>query len=55
MPGIDPQIVEHEIKMYDGAKPRSEKSSWPVNPKKVVSIKAEVENFFMHSLSIWFP
>jgi hypothetical protein len=43
MPGIGPQIVEHEIKAYEGAK-----SVWRnfhlVNLKKVVSIKAEVEN-----------
>ena len=42
MPGIDPRIVEHEIKTYPNAKP-----SWQclcaVNPRKTPVIKAEIE------------
>ena len=42
MPGIDPSIVEHEIKLYDNARPVRQKLR-PVNPKKATAIKAEVQ------------
>ena len=42
MPGIDPRIVEHEIKTYPDAKPVRQKLR-PVNPKKAPAIKGEVE------------
>jgi hypothetical protein len=42
MPGIDPKIVEHEIIPYPDAKPVRKKLH-PVNPRKVTTIKAEVE------------
>jgi hypothetical protein len=42
MPGIDPKIVEHEIKTYPDAKPVRQKLH-PVNPKKATTIKIEVE------------
>jgi hypothetical protein len=42
MPGIDPNIVIHEIKTYPGAKPVRQ-NLCPVHPRKVVAIKMEVE------------
>ena len=42
MPGIDPSIVEHEIRTYPDAKP-IRKTLRPVNPHKVTAVKAEVE------------
>ncbi|MCY6488389.1 hypothetical protein, partial [Actinobacillus pleuropneumoniae] len=42
MPGIDPSIVQHEIKMYEKAKPFRQRL-WPVNPRKAAAIKVEVE------------
>jgi hypothetical protein len=42
MPGINPRIVEHEIKTYLNAK-TIKKCIKYVNPKKVPTIKAEVE------------
>jgi hypothetical protein len=42
MPGIDPKIVEHEITTYPDAKPIWQKLC-PVNPRKAVAIKVEVE------------
>jgi hypothetical protein len=42
MPGINPNIVEHEIIMYPNAKPVRQKLH-PVNPRKATAIKAEVE------------
>jgi hypothetical protein len=42
MPGIDPKIVEHEITTYPDAKLVRQKLH-PVNPKKVATIKVEVE------------
>jgi hypothetical protein len=42
MPGIDPRIVEHEIKTYLDAKP-VRKQIIDVNPRKAPAIKAEVE------------
>jgi hypothetical protein len=44
MPGIDPKIVEHEITTYPDVKPVQQKLR-PVNPRKVASIKIEVEKF----------
>ena len=42
MPGIDPQIVVHEIKTYAGAKPIRQKLN-QIHPKKATAIKVEVE------------
>ena len=42
MPGIDPSIVQHEIKTYENAKPVRQRLR-PVNPRKAETIKAEVE------------
>ena len=42
MPGIDPSIVEHEIRTYLDAKHVRQKLRH-VNPRKAVTIKAEVE------------
>jgi hypothetical protein len=42
MLGIDPSIVVHKIKTYPDAKPVQKKLR-PVHPKKVATIKAEVE------------
>jgi hypothetical protein len=43
MSGIDPCIVEHEIKTYSDAKP-VRKHLRVFNPQKAPAIKAEVEN-----------
>jgi hypothetical protein len=42
MPGIDPRIVQHEIRTYENVKPVRQKLR-PVNPRKAVEIKVEVE------------
>ena len=42
MPGIDPWIVEHEIKTYLNVKPVRQKLR-AINPKKAPAIKAEIE------------
>jgi hypothetical protein len=42
MPGIDPRIVEHEIRTYPDAKPVRQRLR-AVNPRKAPAIKAEVE------------
>ena len=42
MPGIDPWIVEHEIKTYPNVKPVRQKLR-VVNPRKAPAIKAEIE------------
>ena len=42
MPGIDPQIVEHEIKTYPNAKPVRQHLR-VVNPRKAPAIKAKIE------------
>ena len=42
MPGIDPRIVEHEIKTYPHVCPVQQKLR-PVNPRKAAAIKAEIE------------
>jgi hypothetical protein len=38
MPGIDPQIVQHEIQTYENVKPVRQKLR-PVNPRKEAAIK----------------
>jgi hypothetical protein len=47
MPGIDPSIVVHEIKTYQGVKPVRQKLC-PVHPKKTAIIKAEVEKLLKY-------
>ena len=42
MPGIDPQIVEHEINTYPNAKPVRQRLR-ALNPRKAPAIKAEIE------------
>ena len=42
MPGIDPHIVEHEIKTYPNAKPVRQ-CLRAVNPRKAPAIKAKME------------
>ena len=42
MPGIDPRIVEHEIKTYPNAKPVRQHLR-AVNPRKAPAIKAEIQ------------
>ena len=42
MPGIDPSIVQHEIRTYENARPVHQRLR-PVNPRKAAAIKAEVE------------
>ena len=42
MPGIDPSIVQHEIKTYENANPIRQNLRL-VNPRKATTIKAEVE------------
>ena len=42
MPGIDPRIVEHEIKNYPNANPVRQ-CLHPVNPRKAPAIKAKIE------------
>ena len=42
MPGIDPRIVEHEIKTYPNSKPVRQRLR-VVNPRKAPAIKEEIE------------
>ena len=42
MPGIDPSIIQHEIKTYENDKPIRQKLRL-VNPRKAAAIKAKVE------------
>ena len=42
MPGVDPSIVEHEIRTYPDAKPVQQKLR-PVNSRKEAAVKVEVE------------
>ena len=42
MPGIDPWIVEHEIKTYPNTKPVQQKPR-VVNSRKALKIKVEIE------------
>ena len=48
MPGIDPDIVVHEIKTYPNAKPVRQRLH-PVHPCKVVAINLEVEKLLKAS------
>ena len=48
MPGIDPHIVEHEIKTYPNAKPVRQRLR-AVNPRKAPAIKAEIEKLLKAS------
>ena len=48
MLGIDPSIVQHEVKVYKNAKPIRQKLR-PVNPRKAATIKAEVEKLLQVS------
>ena len=43
MPGIDPHIVEHEIKTYPNAKPVRQ-CLHAMNPRKAPATKVEIEN-----------
>ena len=58
MPGIDPRIVEHEIKTHPNAKPVRQRLR-AVNPRKAPTIKAKIEKllnvgFIYHvSLTEW--
>ena len=45
MAGIDPCIVEHEIKTYPNANPVRQRLP-VVNPRKAPVIKAEIEKLF---------
>ena len=47
MLGIDPSIVQQEIQTYLDAKPVRQKLR-PVNPPKVVAVKAEVEKLVLY-------
>ena len=42
MPGIDPSIVQHDIKTYENAKLVHQRL-WSVNPRKATTIKVEGE------------
>ena len=42
VPGIDPRIVEHEIKTYPNANPVQQRLR-TMNPRKAPAIKAEIE------------
>ena len=42
MLGIDPSIVEHEIRTYSDSKPVRQKLR-PINPRKAATVKDEVE------------
>jgi len=42
MPGVDPSVVQHEIKTYENTKPICQKLQL-VNPRKATTIKVEVE------------
>ena len=48
IPGIDPSIVEHEIRTYPNAKPVRQKLRL-VNPCKATIVKAEVEKLLKSS------
>eukprot|EP00253_Pinus_taeda_P015636 PITA_15636 len=48
MLGIDPSVVQHEIKTYENAKPVHQRLRL-VNPRKVAAIKAEVEKMLKAS------
>jgi hypothetical protein len=48
MPGIDPWIIEHEIKTYPNVKPVRQNLR-AVNPKKAPAIKAKIEKLLKAS------
>ena len=48
MLGIDPSIVEHEIRTYPDAKLVRQKLK-PINPRKAATVKAEVEKLLKAS------
>ena len=54
MPGIDPRIVEHEIKIYPNAKPVWQRLR-VVNPRKAPAIKAEIETLLKASFIYLIP
>jgi len=54
MPGIDPWIVEHEIKTYPNVKPIRQKLR-AANPRKAPTIKAEIEKIVESQLYISSP
>ena len=54
MPGINPRIVEHEIKTYPNANPVRQRLH-AVNPRKAPVIKVEIEKLLKPVLSISFP
>ena len=55
IPGIDPSIIEHEIRTYLDAKPVQQKLR-PVNPRKATAVKAEIEKLlkasFIYSIAL---
>lgn len=51
IPGIDPSILKHEIKLYDNAKP-VHKRLRPIYPHKKAAIKNEVEKL-LHASFIY--
>ena len=54
MPGIDPRIVEHEIKTYPNAKPIWQRLR-VVNPRKAPTIKAEIEKLLKSNFIYLIP
>ena len=54
MPGIDPRIVEHEIKTYPNAKPIRQ-CLRVVNPRKAPTIKAKIEKLLKASFICLIP
>ena len=54
MPGIDPCIVEHEIKTYLNAKPVRQRLR-VVNPRKEPAIKAEIEKLLKYGFIYLVP
>jgi hypothetical protein len=54
MPGIDPHIVEHEIRTYPDAKPVRQRLR-VVNPRKALATKVEVEKLLNASFIYLVP
>ena len=54
MLGIDPRIVEHEIKSYPDAKPVRQRLH-VVNPRKAPTIKEEIEKLLKSCFIYLFP
>ena len=48
IPGIDPSIIQHEIRTYPDAKPVRQKLR-PMNPRKAAAVKEEVEKLLKAS------